>query len=76
MIAILLLGAIIYGYMLAMKPHLVAILFFTITIADVNFEMGGLPLNIRAIIGLIHTCAHSNWPTCRPAKYFGTTGTK
>ncbi len=52
MIAILLLGAIIYGYMLAMKPHLVAILFFTITIADVNFEMGGLPLNIRAIIGL------------------------
>ncbi|MFN4313789.1 MAG: O-antigen ligase family protein [Chitinophagaceae bacterium] len=52
MIAVLLLGAIIYGYLLVMKPHVVAILFFTITIADVNFEMGGLPLNIRAIIGL------------------------
>jgi hypothetical protein len=51
-IAVLLLGAIIYGYLLVMKPHVVAILFFTITIADVNFEMGGLPLNIRAIIGL------------------------
>lgn len=52
MIAILIFGAIIYGYLLAVKPHIIATLFFTITIADVNFELGGLPLNIRAIIGL------------------------
>ena len=52
MIAVLLLGAIIYTYLLFTKPHVIAILFFTITIADINFEMGGLPLNIRAIIGL------------------------
>jgi hypothetical protein len=51
-IAVLILGAIIYGYLLAVKPHVIAVLFFTITIADVNFELGGLPLNIRAIIGL------------------------
>lgn len=39
-------------YLLVVKPQMIALLFFTITIADINFEMGGLPLNVRAIIGL------------------------
>lgn len=38
--------------MLIVKPEIIAALFFTITIADINFELGGLPLNIRAAIGL------------------------
>lgn len=48
---IILCGAL-FLYLLVVKPELIAILFFTITIADINFEMGGLPLNIRAAIGL------------------------
>jgi len=44
--------AIVFMYLLVVKPELIAILFFTITIADINFELGGLPMNIRAAIGL------------------------
>ncbi len=50
-ILIILCGAL-FLYVLVVKPELIAILFFTITIADINFELGGLPLNIRAAIGL------------------------
>jgi hypothetical protein len=50
-ILIILCGAL-FIYLLVIKPELIAILFFTITIADINFELGGLPLNIRAAIGL------------------------
>ena len=39
-------------YILITRPEIIAILFFTITIADINFEIAGLPLNIRAIIGI------------------------
>jgi hypothetical protein len=39
-------------YVLVTKPEIIAVLFFTITIADVNFELGGLPLNARALIGI------------------------
>ena len=39
-------------YLLVSKPGIIVVLFFTITIADINFELGGLPLNIRAIIGI------------------------
>ena len=39
-------------YILITRPEIIAVLFFTITIADINFEIGGLPLNIRAIIGI------------------------
>jgi O-antigen ligase len=39
-------------YILVTRPEIIAVLFFTITIADINFEIGGLPLNIRAIIGI------------------------
>jgi O-antigen ligase len=42
----------LYTYLLISKPEIVAVLFFSITIADVNFEFPGLPLNIRAIIGI------------------------
>ena len=52
MLAIVGLLGVIYCYLLAVKPQVIAVLFFTITIADINFELGGLPLNIRAIVGL------------------------
>jgi hypothetical protein len=39
-------------YILISRPEIIAILFFTITIADINFEISGLPLNIRAIVGI------------------------
>lgn len=49
---VIILCAAAFLYLLVVKPDIIAILFFTITIADINFEMGGLPLNIRAAIGL------------------------
>ncbi|MGZ8552377.1 MAG: hypothetical protein ACXWV8_03170, partial [Chitinophagaceae bacterium] len=45
-------AAALFLYVLIVKPEIIAVLFFTITIADINFELGGLPLNIRAAIGL------------------------
>lgn len=39
-------------YILITRPEIIAVLFFTITIADINFDIGGLPLNIRAIVGI------------------------
>jgi len=39
-------------YILVTRPEIIAVLFFTITIADINFEIAGLPLNIRAIVGI------------------------
>ena len=50
-ILIIFFGAI-FLFVLITKPEIIAILFFTITIADVNFELGGLPLNARALVGL------------------------
>ncbi|MCR6720340.1 MAG: hypothetical protein NVV59_08585 [Chitinophagaceae bacterium] len=49
---IILIGGVIYMYLLVTRPTTIAVLFFTLTIADINLEMGGLPLNIRAIVGL------------------------
>jgi hypothetical protein len=49
---LLLSGAALFLYFLITRPGIIVILFFTITIADINFEIGALPLNIRAIIGL------------------------
>lgn len=49
---ILILGGILFLYILVRKPEIIAVLFFTVTIADINFELGGLPLNARALIGL------------------------
>ena len=50
-ILIILFGAL-FLFVLVTKPEIIAVLFFTITIADVNFELGGLPLNARALVGL------------------------
>lgn len=49
---VIILGGILFLYLLVTKPDAIAILFFTITIADINFELGGLPMNARALIGL------------------------
>ncbi len=49
---LIILCGVLFLYVLVTKPELIAILFFTITIADVNFELGGLPLNARALIGI------------------------
>jgi len=49
---LLLIGAGLFIYTLIYKPEIIAVLFFTITIADINFEIPGLPLNMRAIIGI------------------------
>ena len=49
---VILLCGLLFVYVLVTKPEIIAILFFTITIADVNFELGGLPLNARALIGI------------------------
>ena len=52
----MLLIAVIIGslflYALIVKPEYVAVVFFTITIADMNASVEGLPVNIRALIGL------------------------
>jgi hypothetical protein len=41
-------GFFLYGML--RKPDLVAILLFTLIIADINFDLPGLPLNLRATI--------------------------
>jgi hypothetical protein len=52
--AIIALFAAIAGlYLYVKKPDFFVILFFTLTIADVNFSIPGLPLNFRALIGLM-----------------------
>lgn len=53
MILIAIIIAIIGLYVFYKYPDSLAILFFTLTIADVNFKIGGLPLNFRAIIGIL-----------------------
>ncbi len=47
---VLILGGLFFVLALIFKPELIAGLFFTLTIADINFEMG--PANVRALIGL------------------------
>jgi O-Antigen ligase len=49
---LLLIAGGIFLYLLIYKPEIIAVLFFTITIADINAEVPGLPLNARAVIGL------------------------
>jgi hypothetical protein len=49
---VIILGGILFIYLLVTRPDVIAVLFFTITIADINFELGGLPMNARALIGL------------------------
>jgi hypothetical protein len=49
---IIFLAAGLFIYALIFKPEIIAIFFFTITLADINFDLAGLPLNIRAITGI------------------------
>jgi hypothetical protein len=51
-IILLALAGGMFIYILISRPEIIAVLFFTITIADINFDIGGLPLNIRAIVGI------------------------
>ncbi len=48
---IIIIGAAMFGYALIFRPEIIAVLFFTMTLADINFDVGGLPLNFRAITG-------------------------
>lgn len=42
----------LFVYFLLVKPEVIAVLFFTLTIADINFSVAGLPLNVRAMVGI------------------------
>jgi O-Antigen ligase len=46
----ILIAACLFIYALIYKPEIIAVLFFTITLADINFDLG--PLNMRAITGI------------------------
>jgi hypothetical protein len=48
---ILIISAFAFLYVLAVRPEVIACLFFTITIADINFEMAGM--SFRAVVGLL-----------------------
>jgi hypothetical protein len=50
---ILLVGGGFFLYALAKKPDWIALLLFTLIVADVNFDLNGLPLNFRATITVI-----------------------
>jgi len=52
MILFLIIFGFISAYLLFYKPDIFAVIFFTITIANINFSLGGLPLNIRALLGM------------------------
>ena len=45
-------GAVIFMYLLIRNPAIIAIVLFTLIIARINFDLKGLPLNLRAIISL------------------------
>jgi len=49
---IIIAAGVLFLYFLIYRPEIIAVFFFTITIADINFEVPGLPLNARAIVGL------------------------
>ncbi|MDP9040408.1 MAG: O-antigen ligase family protein [Bacteroidota bacterium] len=49
---LILIAACLFLYGLIFKPEYIAVLFFTITLSDINFELPGIPLNIRAIVGI------------------------
>ncbi len=52
MILLLVIAGILGIYITYKYPAFVAVVFFTLTLADVNFKMGGFPLNSRALIGI------------------------
>ena len=52
LIVLAIVGALFF-YALIYKPEIIAVLFFTITIADINFEIPGVPMNFRALVGIM-----------------------
>lgn len=56
-------GALGVGYSLLYKPEWVAILLFTTVIADVNFDLRGMPLNFRAMLSV---CLFARTFTMKP----------
>ncbi|MBS1932845.1 MAG: O-antigen ligase family protein [Bacteroidetes bacterium] len=52
MTIVLIILGVLFIATLVYKPEIIAVFFFTITIADINFEVSGLPLNMRAMVGL------------------------
>jgi hypothetical protein len=48
----LLAGAVIFIFLLIRKPEIIAVILFTLVIARINFDLKGLPLNLRAIMSL------------------------
>ena len=49
--AVIIIGAL-FLYALIVKPEYVAVVFFTITIADMNAAISVLPINLRALLGM------------------------
>ena len=49
---ILLGGAVFFFFALIRKPEIIAVILFTFVIARINFDLKGLPLNLRAIMSL------------------------
>ncbi len=65
----------IFLYALIYKPEIIAVFFFTISIADINTEIHGLPVNLRAIVGialLLRTLVQAN--TEKHPSLFSTIG--
>src|SRR5262245_18445989 len=52
LIVLLALGGIMFIWSLMVRPEWVAILLFTLSIANMNIDISGLPMNLRAIITL------------------------
>jgi O-antigen ligase len=49
---VLMLGGAGFLYALVYKPELIGIFFFTLVIADINLEVKGVPLNLRALVSI------------------------
>jgi hypothetical protein len=67
---------VLFAYILVVKPEAIAVIFFTITIADINVSVEGVPLNLRALIGLalfVRTFLFSENSPPFPSFFTGTT---
>ncbi len=49
----LLLGGALFLYVLFYRPEIIAVLLFTLIIANINFDLKGLPLNLKAVITIL-----------------------
>jgi hypothetical protein len=53
MIAVLIFAGLLFAYLLLYRMEIVGIMFFTLTIADINVEIPGIPMKVRALLGII-----------------------